>query len=117
MRIACPRVDQRCEIGSDGWPPENGNMDCVPAALASMARGLNPALTGTITGDGLHDAVYGQGYIGLMDPARFVGVLAQQYGMRLVGPIVGSAQALYGRGRGDRRGSSGAHKHPVGLER
>lgn len=72
-------------------------MDCVPTALASMARGLNPALAGKITGDGLHDAVYGQGYVGLMDPARFVTVLAEQYGMRLVGPIVGSAQALYGR--------------------
>lgn len=72
-------------------------MDCVPAALASMARGLNPALAGKITGDGLHDAVYGQGYVGLMDPARFVGILAQQFGMRLVGPITGSAQALYGR--------------------
>lgn len=75
-------------------------MDCVPAALASMARGLNPALSSgpnRITGDGLHDVVYGEGYVGLMDPARFVGVLADRYGMRLVGPIVGSAQALYGR--------------------
>ena len=97
MRIACPRISQRDEPGNDGRPPEDGNMDCVPAALASMARGLNPALTGKITGDGLHDVVYGQGYVGLMDPAKFVAVLADQFGMRLVGPIVGSAQALYGR--------------------
>ena len=50
-----------------------------------------------MTGDELHDAVYGQGYVGLQDPARFVGVLAGHYGVRVIGPLVGSAQALYGR--------------------
>lgn len=95
MLIDCPVVNQRTEVGSDGRPPEDGNMDCVPSALASMARGLNPSLR--VTGDDLHDQVYSQGYIGMQDPARFVSVLAAQDGMRLVGPVTGSAQALYGR--------------------
>lgn len=94
MRVAVPIGNQRTEVGKDGRPPEDGNMDCVPEALAKMTQ----ALTGrVVTGDELHDAVYGQGYVGLQDPARFVEVLAGQYGVRLVGPIAGSAQALYGR--------------------
>jgi hypothetical protein len=100
MQVACPIVNQRSEKGNDGRAPEDGNMDCVPSALASMARGLNVSLSGVITGDGLHDEVYGQGYVGMQDPARFVAVLAQaRYGgdLRLIGPVTGSAQALYGR--------------------
>ncbi len=97
MRVVVPIGNQRTQVGNDGRAPEDGNMDCVPEALACMARGLTPALTGKLTGDGLHDAVYGQGYVGLQDPALFVGVLAQQYGMRLMGPVTGTAQALYGR--------------------
>jgi hypothetical protein len=91
MRINAPLIDQRAERGSDGRPPEDGNMDCVPVALASMARGLRPELSGVpggdaprITGDGLHDAVYGQGYVGMQDPAKFYGVLSSsEYGVRI----------------------------------
>lgn len=93
MLVNCPIVNQRTEVGSDGRPPEDGNMDCVPASLASMARGLRPDLK--LTGDGLHDAVYGQGYVGMMDPARFVGVLATD-GLTLT-PYQGTPTALVTR--------------------
>ena len=95
MVLNCPIVDQRHEVGSDGRPPEDGNMDCVPASLASMARGLKPELTGMITADGLHDAAYGQGYVGMQNPADFVPLLAP-YGL-LITPYRGPASALIAR--------------------
>ena len=104
--LPCPIVNQRTEPGNDGRPPEDGNMDCVPASLASMARALRPALH--ITADGLHDAAYGQGYIGLMDPARFVHLLAG-YGLNLV-PRTGTPKALYFRANVEILGG-----HPVLL--
>jgi hypothetical protein len=58
MLINVPEADQRTEVGNDGRAPEDGNMDCVPESLACMARGLEPGLK--VTGDGLHDIVYGQ---------------------------------------------------------
>lgn len=94
MRVSVPIGNQRTQKGADGRPPEDGNMDCVPEGLAKMTQ----ALTGRfVTGDELHDAVYGEGYIGMQDPARFVGVLASRYGVQLSGPYTGSAQALYRR--------------------
>lgn len=72
MKIAVPLKDQRTEKTSDGRPPEDGNMDCVPTSLAAMVE----VLTGRFTsGDDLHDRVYGQGYAGMQDPARFAGLL------------------------------------------
>lgn len=75
MYVNCPVIDQRTQVGSDGSPPEDGNMDCVPASLASMASAL---LGGTPpqNADAYHDQVYGQGYVGMQDPARFVPLLA-----------------------------------------
>ena len=70
-------------------------MDCVPASLASMARGLKPELTGMITADGLHDAAYGQGYVGMQNPADFVPLLARD-GL-LITPYRGFASALIAR--------------------
>ena len=94
MRVAVPIGNQRTEVGKDGRPPEDGNMDCVPEALAKRTQALTRR---AVTGDELHDAVYGQGYVGLQDPARFVSILAERFGMKLIGPVTGSAQALYGR--------------------
>lgn len=72
MKINVPVKDQRSEKTTDGRPPEDGNMDCVPTSLAAMCQ----ALTGRFTsGDDLHDRVYGQGYVGLQDPARFASLL------------------------------------------
>ena len=72
VKIAVPSKDQRTEKTTDGRPPEDGNMDCVPTSLAAMCQ----ALTGRFTsGDDLHDRVYGQGYVGMQDPTRFVGLL------------------------------------------
>lgn len=73
MDISCPLIDQRTQPGVDGRAPEDGNMDCVPASLASMAS----ALLGTPqNADAYHDAVYGQGYVGMQDPAAYVSYLA-----------------------------------------
>jgi hypothetical protein len=74
MKIDVPLKDQRTERTNDGRPPEDGNMDCVPTALAAMCQAL---LGGFYSGDGLHDQVYGQGYTGLQDPARYVDLLAR----------------------------------------
>jgi hypothetical protein len=88
MLINVPAADQRTEVGNDGRAPEDGNMDCVPESLACMARGLEPGLK--VTGDGLHDTVYGQGYIGMQDPARFVDAL-RALGFMLA-PVGGTAE-------------------------
>lgn len=72
MKIPVPLQDQRTEKTFDGHPPEDGNMDCVPTSLAAMCQGL---LGGSYSGDDLHDRVYGQGYKGMQDPARFAGLL------------------------------------------
>ena len=73
MKVNIPRKDQRSEIGADGRPPEDGNQDCVPTALAAMAQAL---LGRPFTGDGFHDSAYGQGYLGLQNPARYVALMA-----------------------------------------
>jgi hypothetical protein len=74
MKIDVPLKDQRTERINDGRPPEDGNMDCVPTSLAAMCQAL---LGGFYSGDSLHDQVYGQGYTGLQDPARYVDLLAR----------------------------------------
>lgn len=73
MKVNVPVYDQRTQIGNDGRPPEDGNQDCVPTSLAAMAAAL---LGRPFTGDGLHDAVYGEGYTGLQNPARYVAHMA-----------------------------------------
>lgn len=73
MYIACPVYDQRTQVGSDGRPPADGPMDCVPVSLASMAAGL---LGRPQNGTDYHNAVYGEGYVGMQDPARYVAYLA-----------------------------------------
>jgi len=73
MKVNVPLKDQRTEIGADGRSPEDGNQDCVPTALAAMAQAL---LSQPFTGDTFHDTVYGQGYLGLQNPARYVALMA-----------------------------------------
>ncbi len=64
-----PPGNQRTETTSDGQPPEDGDRDCVPRSIASALT----FLTGVqFNGDELHDAVYGQGYLGMQDAARYV---------------------------------------------
>lgn len=75
MYVNCPLIDQRTQLGTDGRAPEDGTKDCVPASLASMAA----ALLGTPQdADAYHDAVYGQGYLGMQDPAAYVSYLASK---------------------------------------
>lgn len=73
MDVNCPTIDQRIEPDSQGRAPLDGNMDCVPVSLASMAAGL---LGTPQDGTDYHNAVYGASYTGLQDPARYVGLLA-----------------------------------------
>ena len=73
MKVNVPLKDQRTEIGADGRSPEDGNQDCVPTSLAAMAQAL---LGQPFTGDAFHDTVYGQGYLGLQNPARYVSLMA-----------------------------------------
>lgn len=86
MKINAPLVNQRNQTGNDGQPPESGDTDCVPASLTSMARGLAPDRMrvggAPMTADYAKDQVYGQGWKGLQDPARYVAFFAR-YGLRL----------------------------------
>ncbi|HEX6798678.1 MAG TPA: hypothetical protein VF116_13300 [Ktedonobacterales bacterium] len=105
MKIAVPLKDQRVEQTTDGRPPEDGNMDCVPTSLAAMCQ----ALTGRLTsGDDLHDRVYGQGYVGMQDPARFAGLL-DSLGVSMA-RVGGDAASLVARAA-----SEIAAAHPVLL--
>ena len=87
MLVNVPIVNQRTQVGSDGAAPEDGNMDCVPASLSAMCQALTGAPQDA---DAWHDAVYGQGYVGLQDPARYVSY-ALGRGMRLVYYNAGAA--------------------------
>ncbi|WIG60492.1 MAG: hypothetical protein OJF49_003240 [Ktedonobacterales bacterium] len=69
MIVNVPIVNQRTQTGADGRPPEDGNMDCVPASLSAMVAAL---IGQPQNADGWHDAVYGQGYVGMQDPAKYV---------------------------------------------
>jgi hypothetical protein len=79
MLVAVPLRDQLDEKTTDGAPDENARANCVPASLAAALS----ALTGRdYEGDELKDAVYGQGYTGATDPARYVAYAAAQ-GVRM----------------------------------
>src|SRR5258708_4524427 len=68
-----PPGNQRTETTSDGQPPEDGDRDCVPRSIASALT----FLTGTpYNGDEVHEAVYGQGYLGMQDVVRYGDYLA-----------------------------------------
>lgn len=89
MRVPVPLYDQRSQTGLDGRPPEDGNQDCVPESLAAMCAGITSLPQ---NGDAWHDAVYGQGYIGMQDPARYV-AYARGRGMALMRIDRGSGAA------------------------
>lgn len=75
MLVNVPLRDQLAEPVLDHAPDENARDNCVPASLAAAFT----ALTGrAYYGDELKDAVYGQGYTGATDPARFIAYAAQQ---------------------------------------
>jgi N-acetyl-anhydromuramyl-L-alanine amidase AmpD len=79
MLIDVPLRDQLAEATLDHQADENAHANCVPASLAAALS----ALTGrTFYGDELKDAVYGQGYTGATDPARFI-AYCQRQGVRL----------------------------------
>lgn len=89
MDVNVPIANQRTQRGADGRPPEDGNMDCVPTSLGAMVE----ALSGThVAGDDLHDALYGEGYVGMQDPARYVALLARK-GLTLA-PYTGTPAEL-----------------------
>lgn len=81
MLVNAPLVDQLAESTLDGQPDENARANCVPASLTSGVRALVPGAV--VDGDALKDAVYGQGYTGATDPARFAAYLAAHYGVTL----------------------------------
>lgn len=70
-------LDQLSEPTFDGHPDENASDNCV---ATSIAEGLNILDTsdGAVkyVGDELHDAVYGQGYVGFQSASRYVGYCA-----------------------------------------
>jgi hypothetical protein len=77
-------VDQLNEPTSDGLPDENATANCVDASLTGGIKGQYPdavitmgGKTEKLTGDALKDAVYGQGYKGATDPARFMTFINQ----------------------------------------
>ena len=92
MEIDVPIKNQRTEKTNDGRAPEDGNMDCVACSLAAMCQAL---LGSFYSGDGLHDEVYGEGYRGLQNPARYVGAL-HRLGLRMTS-VGGPANVLVGR--------------------
>lgn len=68
-----PLVNQLAEPTSDGQPDENARENCVVAALAAALEYL---LQRPMHGDALKDRVYGQGFAGPLDIARFVDLCA-----------------------------------------
>ena len=75
MLVDVPLRDQLAEPVFDHAPDENARANCVPASLAAAFT----ALTGrAYYGDELKDAVYGEGYTGATDPARYIAYAAQQ---------------------------------------
>ena len=82
MLVNVPLVDQLNEPTEDGQPDENKAANCVPASLTGAVRALVPGAA--VDGDALKDAVYGQGYTGATDPARYVAYLASQFHITMV---------------------------------
>ncbi|WIG57546.1 MAG: hypothetical protein OJF49_000290 [Ktedonobacterales bacterium] len=106
MMVNVPVVNQRTQQGADGRPPEDGNMDCVPASLSAMVQALTSC---TQNADAWHDAVYGQGYVGMQDPARYVDY-AGRLGVRMTTVWPGTPQEMLARVVADIRAG-----HPVLL--
>ncbi len=79
-----PMVPERTPITSDGHPPEDAGLSCVPASLCAGAMYLNGVhqLGGKYTPDSFHDAAYGEGYIGGMAAIKFIGY-CQSLGIKL----------------------------------
>jgi hypothetical protein len=103
MLVAVPLRDQLNEPTFDGGPDENARANCVPASLAAALS----ALTGRdYEGDELKDAVYGQGYTGATDPARYVEYCRAQ-GVRMR-EVDGSGAAMVAAITAEL-----AHGHPV----
>lgn len=70
-----PLRDQLTERPSDGQSSENARNNCVPT---SIAAGLSFLTGKAFNGDQLKDAVYGQGYTGVMSASKFVDYCAKQ---------------------------------------
>ncbi|HZC07773.1 MAG TPA: hypothetical protein VE338_19200, partial [Ktedonobacterales bacterium] len=71
-------LDQLDQPTFDGHSDENASDNCV---AVTVAEGLNMLLDGgalKYVGDELHDAVYGQGYIGFQAASRYVAYCAEQ---------------------------------------
>lgn len=73
MLVNAPLVNQKTTLTNDGQPSENARGDCVPAAIEAAALAYGQG-HGT-TPDWWHDAAYGQGYQGAMDPMEFAPIL------------------------------------------
>lgn len=80
MLVNAPLVNQLTAATNDNAPSENARGDCVPAAVESAALSYGRG-QGT-TPDWWHDAAYGQGYQGAMDPPEFAGVL-RKFGLNI----------------------------------
>src|SRR6266567_2419296 len=80
-----PMIAERTPITADGHPPEDAGLSCVPASLLAGVMYLLgvKSIGGKYTPDSLKDAVYGQGYVGGMSAARYVGYLAKEFGITL----------------------------------
>jgi hypothetical protein len=72
MLLAVPLRNQLAEPTTDHRPDENAHKNCVAACVAAV---LSWATGQPWYGDTVHDAVYGDGYIGGQDPAPYVNYL------------------------------------------
>ena len=83
-----PLINQLAEGTSDGRPDEDARENCVPASIAAALTYYGHATNG----DALHDAAYGQGYVGAQSAAAYVTLLSG-WGFDLA-PVGGSQAAL-----------------------
>jgi hypothetical protein len=72
MLVAVPLRNQLAEPTTDHRADENAHKNCVAACVAAV---LTWATGAQWYGDTVHDAVYGDGYIGGQDPAAYVNYL------------------------------------------
>jgi hypothetical protein len=75
MLVAVPLRNQLAEPTADKRVDENAHKNCVAACVAAV---LSWATCAAWYGDTVHDAVYGDGYIGGQDPAAYVNYLRGQ---------------------------------------
>lgn len=66
---ALPYINQLSERETDGLPDPNAQNDCVAAVYAAI---LDAEVGGAHDGGDIKDAVYGEGYDGPTDPARYI---------------------------------------------